>query len=123
MRRILIVDDNKMFRRTMKQIFCNYFSDFFIAEAADGAEAVKQIKLQAPELVLMDIHLPGESGLKVTEKIKAIWPETRVVFITAYDSDEYRDVAFQLGAEGFLSKNRSSTENIISKIKSVLRES
>jgi two-component system response regulator YesN len=121
MRSILIVDDNHMFRRTMKRILNNHVPGCRIREAADGEEALRQVDEQEPDLILMDIHLPDENGLKVTEKIKADNPGSRILFITGYDQQEYRDAASRIGADGFLSKNRASPEEMVTAIESILK--
>ena len=122
MNSLLIVDDNRIFRRTLKRIIESNLSQCLIREAADGPEALRQIHEQEPDLILMDIRLQGENGLIVTERIKAERPETRIIFITGHDSQEYRQAASRIGADGFLSKRRTSHQEIIATVRSVLEE-
>lgn len=70
----------------------------------------------------MDIRLLGANGLKITERIKTERPERRVIFVTGHDSQDYRDEASRIGADGFPSKNRASPEEIVSTIKSALHK-
>lgn len=68
----------------------------------------------------MDIKLPGESGLELTKKIKSSYPEIIIIILTNYDLPEYRDVAMRNGADYFLSKGSSNTQDIVSLVESVV---
>ncbi|MFZ7111027.1 MAG: response regulator [Desulfatiglandales bacterium] len=122
MHNLLIVDDNKIFRQTLKRIIEGNLSLSRVREAASGFEALQMIREEEPDAILMDIRLQGESGLRVTERIKAERPGIRIIFITGHDSQEYREAATRIGAERFLSKEQASYEEIISTIRSVLEQ-
>jgi DNA-binding NarL/FixJ family response regulator len=91
-----------------------------ISEAADGEEALQKIKALSPDLVFMDIKLPGENGLVLTKNIKAQYPDIIVVVLTSYDTPEYREAATRYKADYFLSKGSSTREGILALVKSIL---
>jgi two-component system response regulator YesN len=117
---ILIVDDSAAFRRTLKRIVRWRFPSMQILEAKDGKEAIEKTRQELPRLILMDVRLPGENGFQLTRKIKATHPEIPVIIITSYDSLEYRETAYDAGADLFLSKKSSSAADILKKVESIL---
>jgi len=108
--RLLLVDDHALFREGLAGLFA-YQDDFnVVGEAEDAASAVAQAELLRPELVLMDVELPGEDGASATRRIKAALPATTVVMLTAYDDTERLLEAIKAGAQGYLLKNIRSAE-------------
>jgi DNA-binding NarL/FixJ family response regulator len=105
MERILIVEDNALFLQFLKETLRSRFPSTDILEAANGEEAMQKIKTLPPDAIFMDLRLPGENGLELTKKIKAKYPDIIVVMITNYDLPEYREAAYQCGADHFLSKD------------------
>jgi DNA-binding NarL/FixJ family response regulator len=77
-------------------------------EAADGAEALQKVDSFLPDLIFMDIQLPGQNGLELIRKIKAIYPNKIIFILTQHDTPEYRKAAFQSGADCFLIKTSLS---------------
>ncbi len=118
--RALIVEDSVIFRKLLKETLHSRFPSMEILEAAEGAEALQKIVSQPPDLIFMDIKLPGESGLELTTKIKAKYPDVIIIILTSYDSPEYREAATQAKANYFLSKGSSSKENILSLVETAL---
>jgi len=116
---ILIVDDNAAFREMLKCILLSRFPSMHIREAEDGNKAVKKIEKQVPNLIFMDVRLPGENGFQLTKRIKAAYPETVIIMITIYDSPEYLEAAFKYGADFFVSKMASTAEDILEKVASI----
>ena len=102
--RILIVDDNDPFRQLFKKTLRASFPTIAIDEAADGVEALQKVDAFLPDLIFMDIRLPGENGLELTKKIKATHPNITILILTGYDKPEYREAASQYGADRFLVK-------------------
>ncbi len=102
--RTLIVDDNGSFRQAFRQSLQESFPAIVIDEAADGDEALQKVDAAPPNLIFMDIGLPGENGLELTKKIKATHPGITILILTSYDIPEYRDAASQSGADGFFGK-------------------
>ena len=117
---VLVVEDNLTFRQALTDILKSQFPFMTIEEASDGAEALQKIDALLPSIVFMDIKLPGENGLDVTQKIKAQHPETVIMILTSYDLPEYRDAAFRYGANHFIVKGSSTFEEISSLIESVI---
>ena len=105
MGRILIVEDNAFFLQFLKEALHSRFPSMDILEAANGDEAMQKIKTLPPNAIFMDLRLPGENGLELTKKIKAQHPNIIVVILTNYDLPEYREAAYQCGADHFLPKD------------------
>jgi len=103
--RILIVEDTHPYRQMLKTTLQESFPTIAIDEAADGGEALQKVDTFLPDLIFMDIKLPGENGLEITRKIKAAHPDITIFILTSYDIPEYREAAFQYGADRFLPKN------------------
>jgi DNA-binding NarL/FixJ family response regulator len=109
----LLVDDNLLFRRTVRKILAAAFPSMGIQEAGDGREVLQLIGRRPPELVLMDIQLPGVSGLVLTQEIKERFPQVIVAVFTQYDIPEYREAAYQCGADHFMVKGSTRATDIL----------
>ena len=118
--RTLIVEDSAFYRQLLKEALNSRFPSMEIFEATDGEGALKKIEAHPPDLVFMDIKLPGESGLDLTKKIKTQHPNIVVIILTAYDIPEYREAAFQYNANHFLSKGSATKEDILTLVNSIL---
>ncbi|MCP4352215.1 MAG: response regulator [Desulfobacterales bacterium] len=112
MQKTLIVEDNTTFRKTFKDALCKRFPSMNIEEAKDGPEALQKVEVFNPDLVFMDIRLPGESGLELMEKIKADHPEIVIIILTDYDLPEYRAAALHGGADDFIPKGALSMSEL-----------
>lgn len=119
MARTLLVEDNVTFRQSLKETFLSRFPSMDIMVAGDGEEAFQKIKSSPPDLIFMDIRLPGENGLRLTKRIKTEYPEIIVVILTSYDLPEYREAAFQCRADYFFTKG-SPMHEIMEVVESVL---
>jgi DNA-binding NarL/FixJ family response regulator len=93
-----------------------------IIEAADGVEALQKIDSYLPNLIFMDIRLPGENGLELTRKIKTNYPDIIIIILTSHDLPEYREAATQNKANYFFSKNSIATDEIFKFVKTILLE-
>jgi len=102
--KVLLVEDDDGFRRGLAGVLRARFPSMVIDEAADGTAAMEKVKSFPPQLIFMDIKLPGQNGMEITGRIKALHPDINVLFLTNYDFPEYRDAARECGAYGFLSK-------------------
>ena len=102
--RIFIADDKGSYRKLLKRTLQSSFSDIALDEAKDGRKALQNVDAFLPDLIFMDIQLPDENGLELTKKIKATHPNTIIFVITAHDTPEYQESAFQHGADCFLPK-------------------
>ncbi len=112
MAQILIVEDNPFFRQALKRMLLTRFPFLEISEAADGKEAFRKIEKAIPQLIFMDIGLPGEDGIHLTRRIRKFHPRISIVIISNYDTSEYRERAFEAGATSFLSKRSSLPSDI-----------
>ena len=100
-----LVDDQAMVRVGLKMILEAEPDIEIVGEAADGADAVALVRDHSPDVVLMDIRMPGLDGLAATAQVIAAHPEARVVILTTFDDDEYVYEALRAGASGFLLKS------------------
>jgi len=119
----LIVEDNFSFRQTLLEILARRFPMMWIEEAGNGEEALRKIDLQVPDLIFMDIKLPGENGLQLTKKIKTKYPKVVVTILTSYDLPEYREAGYRYGANHFIAKGSSTNEEILSLVESIIEDS
>ncbi len=120
--RILIIEDSNIFRQMLGEALRNQFPKMDILEAANGEEAFKKIAAFPPDLIFMDIKLPGESGLELTRKVKTQYPNVTVAILTSYDIPEYREAATQYKANHFLAKGSTTKDQIIKLVESILSE-
>jgi CheY-like chemotaxis protein len=117
--RTLIVEDNVTFRNTFKEVLCKRFPSMLVEEAPDGVEALEKVETFLPDLVFMDIRLPGETGLELTKRIKADHPEILIIILTDYNLPEYREAAFASGADDFVVKGSLNPAAIEALVKSI----
>ena len=110
--RVLLVEDQEGFRRGLAELLRSRFPSMVLDEAANGSEAMEKLKNFLPQLIFMDIKLPGQNGLEITERIKALHPDINVIIFTSYDFPEYREAARECGADCFLSKGSSTADQI-----------
>jgi len=118
--KILIVEDNDIFRQTLRGLLDTQFPLISFEEAGDGREALKKVNNFLPDLIFMDIKLPGESGLQLTKKIKNSYPEIIIIILTNHDLPEYQEAAKQNGANYFLTKGDSNIQDIAALVDSIL---
>jgi two-component system response regulator YesN len=120
MRRILIVEDNATFRHTLRSLLQPRFPLMIIEEAENGREALQKTNDFLPNLIFMDIKLPGKSGLELTKQIKGEFPETIIIILSNYDYPVYRIFAHERGANYFLGKGSSTAKEILELVDSIL---
>jgi DNA-binding NarL/FixJ family response regulator len=118
--RILIVEDNASFREALKEKLQALSTSMVIDEAAEGSEALQKVDALKPEVVFMDIRLPGENGIQLTQKIKAKYPDTKIVFLTGYDSLEYRGAAMRAGGYCYIPKESLGHVKIENLLKTII---
>jgi DNA-binding NarL/FixJ family response regulator len=118
--RTMLIEDNPSFRQIVKDNLQDQFPSMEIIEAADGVEAFQKIDSHPPDLIFMDIRLPGENGLELTRKIKADHPDIIVIILTSHESPEYRKAAIRYQADYFFSKGAIAHDEIFTLVKSIL---
>jgi DNA-binding NarL/FixJ family response regulator len=118
--RLLLVDDHALFRKGLARLLEQESAFTVVGEAADGAEAVRKAQALVPDLVLMDIHMPGTDGLHATRAITTTLPATRVVILTVSEEDEDLFEAIACGAHGYLLKT-VEPETLYALLKGVFR--
>lgn len=101
---ILLVDDHEVVRLGLKALLEHNDQFDVVAEAGTAKEAVAMVEKYHPDVVLMDIRLPGASGIEATEEITKRWPDVRVVILTSYAEDELLFSAIRAGASGYVLK-------------------
>jgi DNA-binding NarL/FixJ family response regulator len=116
----MLVEDNSSFRELVKENLQDQFPSMSIVEAADGVEAFQKISANPPNLIFMDISLPGENGLELTRKIKADYPDVIIIILTSHDTLEYREAAIRCKADYFFSKGALTNDGIFPLVKSIL---
>jgi CheY-like chemotaxis protein len=109
---ILIVEDNARFRNMLRNTLQDGFPHARISTAPEGATALRKIGKKKPDLIFMDIRMPGKNGLALTREIKQQIKDIVIVVLTNLDSSEYREAAFAKGADYFLSKESLRAEEL-----------
>jgi DNA-binding NarL/FixJ family response regulator len=102
--RLLLVDDQGMFREGLRTLLSLQRDFEIVGEAGDGAAAVEIARREKPDVVLMDLRMPGVGGVEATRRIKAAQPEVRVIVLTTFEEDEEVFAALRAGAVGYLLK-------------------
>jgi len=102
---ILLVDDQALLRQGFRLVLSSQDDMEVVGEAGNGDEAVRMTRLLAPDVVLMDIRMPGMDGIEATRQIVTATPKSRVIILTTFDIDEYAFAGLNAGASGFLVKN------------------
>jgi len=108
--RVLLVDDHVLFRKGLASLIDPLEDMEVVGEAGDGREALERARELMPDLILMDIHMPGWDGLKATQLIKEEMPYVKIVMLTISDDNEDIFEAIKSGAQGYLLKNLEPEE-------------
>jgi DNA-binding NarL/FixJ family response regulator len=102
--KVLLVDDDARFVRRVRQFLASETELEIVGDVGDGQEAIRAARELKPDLVLMDVRIPGMTGLEATQHLKAEMPDLTVVILTLFDLQEYREAALACGASAFLPK-------------------
>ncbi len=117
--RVLIVEDHTLLRAGLKALLNQDPDVEIVGEADNGRDAVQAIGTLAPNLVLMDLSMPGMNGIEAIRDIKRRYPETRVLVLTIHKTDEYIHESLRAGADGYILKDATHDELRVA-IRSVL---
>lgn len=108
--RILLADDHHLVRTGMRALLKSFPNVEVVGETGDGREAIELVQTLAPNIVLMDIAMPGLNGLDATARIVKEFPHTRVIILSMHANEEYVQQALRAGAAGYLLKNAAPEE-------------
>jgi DNA-binding NarL/FixJ family response regulator len=116
--RVVLVDDQAMVRAGLRMVLAAEPDIEVVGEAADGAAGVREVTEQKPDVVLLDVRMPGMDGLEAARRILAADLPTRVVVLTTFDEDEYVAAALRAGVSGFLLKV-APPEDLVAAVRTV----
>jgi DNA-binding NarL/FixJ family response regulator len=111
--RILLVDDYEPFRRYVFSMLKKQANMQVVGEAADGLQAVRQAEALQPDVILLDIGLPGINGIEAARQIGEVAGKARVIFLTQESSPEIVEEAFDVGAWGYIIKTQAGAELLV----------
>lgn len=120
MLKILIADDHAIVREGLKQILVEIDDIIVAGEASDGNQALERVREEAYDLVLLDISMPGMSGLDVLKQMKTERPDLPVLMLSIYPEEQYAVRTLKAGASGYLTK-QSAPEELIAAIRKVYK--
>lgn len=116
--RVLLADDHAVVRKGIREFLEEDGEVAVVAEASNGAEAVRLAGEHRPTVAVLDVQMPGMSGIEATRQIKSAYPEIRVLILTAYDEDPYVFALLRAGADGYVLKN-SDPDDLVRAVKTV----
>lgn len=116
--RVLLADDHAIVRKGIREFLEEDGEVVVVAEAADGAEAVRLVGEHRPAVAVLDVQMPILNGIEATRRIKAAYPEIRVLILTAYDEDPYVFALLRAGADGYILKN-AEPDDLVRAVKAV----
>jgi DNA-binding NarL/FixJ family response regulator len=103
--KVLIVDDHRMFREGIRTRLARYSRFKVIGEAAGADEAIKLMQQTEPSIVILDIRMPGPSGIDLARRLRREWPDVRILVLSGYDFDQYVRALARIGIHGYLLKD------------------
>lgn len=108
--RVLLADDHTLFRQGVRHLLSSETDLEVAGEVANAADAMERASELKPDVVLMDVAMPGSSSFEAARQIKRIRPETKVLFLTMYDDEDYLVEAMEVGASGYVLKDSPATQ-------------
>ncbi len=108
--RVLVVDDHAVVREGIRHILEGEPGFAVVGEAGNGAEALRLAEAHRPHVVVLDVTMPGESGLRVAPRLRAVVPEARILFLSMHDNPEYVREGARAGAHGYMLKDSAAAE-------------
>jgi DNA-binding NarL/FixJ family response regulator len=118
--RVIICDDQALIRDGLEMLLSLEKDIDVVGQAQDGAEALELVAQHRPDLVLMDLKMPGMNGIEATRQIRAHYPAVKVLVLTTYDDDEWLFDAIRAGASGYLLKD-TPREQVIKAVKGTVK--
>ena len=117
---ILIIDPNIPFQQSLKNLLEKHFPLLDIEVASDGQEGLGKIQVSGPQLILLEVHLRGESGLELADEIKSKHPQAIIALLTSYNVPEYQTAAKDAGIKYLIPKDEWTGEDIVSLVRSIV---
>lgn len=118
--RVVLADDHAVVRKGIREFLEAEGDIVVVAEASDGAQAVELVAEHLPDVAVLDIQMPGVTGIEATRRIRAEHPSVKVLVLTAYDDDPYVFALLQAGAHGYLLKTTDSSQ-LVEAVRAVQR--
>ena len=118
-RRILVVDDHPVVRRGLRELLAHEPNLEVCGEAADAQEALRMVESLSPDLMIVDISLNGTDGIDLIERVRAQWPEARMLVSSMHDEETFADRALAAGAMGYVCKSEA-VSSVLDAIRMVL---
>lgn len=116
---VLLADDHKIVRHGLKKILEDEFSDVIVGEASRDTEILEQLNKSSWDIVILDINMPGKSGLEILKDIKASHPKLPVLILSMYPEEQFALRVMKSGASGYLRKD-SAPEELVDAVKEIL---
>lgn len=110
MKTIILVDDHKMFRESLKKLLVNEGIANVIGEAGNGQELLDLLQVKIPDIVLLDISMPGMNGIEATTKAMELYPDLKIITLSSFGNEQYYYTMIEAGVKGFVLKNSGITE-------------
>jgi DNA-binding NarL/FixJ family response regulator len=120
MLRVLIADDHTVVRQGLMQIVGRSFAGATFAEARDAQEALNHVRREPWDIAVLDVTMPGRSGLDIIKDIKQLRPKLPIIILSMYSEDQYAERAIKAGASGYITKEKAA-EELIGAIQKVLK--
>ena len=117
--RVLIVDDHPIVRQGLRLVLDKSGEVEIVEEASDGDEAIEKARAAKPDLMLLDISMPGKSGLEVLKVLQAEMPQVRILILSTFPEKQYAVRCFANGARGYLTK-KSAPEELLDAIRKIM---
>jgi two-component system, NarL family, response regulator NreC len=117
--KVILVDDHQIFRDGIVSLFSDQGEIQIVDVASDGDDALNRMQYSKPDVMLLDISMPGKSGIEVISEAKAILPELKILILSMHTGEEYIFKAIRAGALGFLAKQNTTKPELLKAIKSI----
>jgi DNA-binding NarL/FixJ family response regulator len=116
---ILITDDHAHVRRGLRELLVDAFPDAHFSEASNGDEMLTQLVISQPDVLLLDINMPGRSGFEVLKDVKQVYPQLPVIMVSVQTESQYALRCLRAGAAEYVNKN-SASEELVPAIQKIL---
>jgi len=110
MLKIIVADDHPVIREGLRRIVAQSGNMSVVAEAADSQQVLEKVRRHSPDVLLLDISMPGRSGLEILDELKTKHPKVRILVLSQHPEERYASRVFRAGAAGYLAKDSASAE-------------